>query len=77
MNPQIHPEDESNEKDIEEDEADRLPEEDLGAKVDVEEGGGRDEVEKDVTHEGTWIEGERAGEYSHGADDEGGDEGAG
>lgn len=75
--PQIHVEDKPYEEEVEGNEADGLPKENLGAEVDVEEEHCSGEVEENIPNERRGIDGEGRGVDGDKADDEGGDEGAG
>lgn len=75
--PQIHVEHKTYEEQVEGNESDGLPKENLGAEVDVEEEHCSGEVEENIPNEGRGIDGEGRGVDGDEADDEGGDEGAG
>lgn len=73
----IHPNHKCDEEEVKRDEADGLPEVDLGAEIDIEEPRRGNEVEEDVAGEGCGVEREGRGVDGDDADDEGRDEGAG
>ncbi|WVZ03351.1 hypothetical protein V8G54_024157, partial [Vigna mungo] len=75
--PQIHVEDKPYEEQVEGNEADGLPKENLGAEVDVEEEHCSGEVEENIPNERRGIDGEGRGVDGDKADDVGEDEGAG
>jgi len=75
--PQVHVEDKPYEEQVEGNESNGLPKENLGAEVDVEEEHCSGEVEENIPNEGRGIDGEGRGVDGDEADDEGRDEGAG
>lgn len=74
---EIHVENKTNEEQVKRDESKSLPEENLGAKVHIEEEERSGQVGEHVPNKRSGIDGERSGVDGDEADDEGGDESAG